>query len=455
MKQRVVIIGAGPAGIFAALQLAEQTDLEVILLDKGPSLEERIISRTNGAPYATVMEGFGGAGAFADGKLTLSTTVGGTLAEIVGEQSAGELIATADELWCRYGAPGQIFGEGGDRFADLKRRATLAGMQLVSVPIRHIGTDRSPLVFGAIFEAVKNRVDIRMNTPAARLETDDGRIRGVKLADGSFIEAAFVIACPGRSGARWFQQECRRLDLELLNNAVDIGVRVEMPAAVLAELTDTCYEFKLHYWSRTFDNLVRTFCVCPYGEVVTETSGDIVLVNGHSYAEKRTENTNFALLVSSRFTAPFNEPIRYGHHIAGLANMLGDGVLVQRLADLRQGRRSTAHRLSHSIVQPTLACATPGDLSFVLPYRHLTAIMEMLEAMDQLAPGAASGHTLLYGAEVKLYSSRLPVDADLQTAVKGLYACGDGAGLTRGLMQASASGYRAAQSVQRCVAATD
>ena len=228
---------------------------------------------------------------------------------------------------------------------------------------------------------------------------------------------------------------------------MDVGVRVEVPAPLLEELTDALYEFKLLYWSRTFDNLVRTFCVCPYGEVVAEKLEDIVIVNGHSYADRKTENTNFALLVSSRFTEPFHEPIRYGKYIAGLANLLGEGVLVQRLGDLRRGRRTTEHRLTHGIVRPTLSSATPGDLSFVLPYRHLLAILEMIEALDKLAPGVAEGHALLYGAEVKLYSSRVKVNTSLETEITGLYACGDGAGLTRGLVQASASGRSAGKAV--------
>jgi hypothetical protein len=447
---QVIIVGAGPAGIFAALALAEAGREGVLLLDQGPDLAERVGEQPVGARAS---EGFGGAGAFADGKLTVTTAVGGRLAEVVGDARAEQLVAEVDDLWVRYGAPRELFGEDTETTADLARRATLAGMKLLRVPLRHYGTDQSPLLLGAMREDLLGRVELRTRCRVSDLVVEDGAVRGVVLADGAKLTAPAVIVCPGRSGSGWFQEVGRRLGLPQENNAVDVGVRVEVPAAVMAELTDALYEFKLLYWSRMFDNLVRTFCVCPYGEVVAERLDGIVLVNGHSYSQRRTENTNFALLVSSRFTAPFHEPIQYGKYIAGLANLLGEGVLVQRLGDLRRGRRTTDHRLSHSILRPTLTSATPGDLSFVLPYRHLSVILEMLEALDRLAPGVADGHTLLYGAEVKLYSSRVATDASLQTPIRGLYVCGDGAGLTRGLVQASASGRLAGQSVARSLPA--
>ncbi len=446
----VVIVGAGPAGIFAALELSRRTNLKILLVDRGAALQERLQRRRSGqADPALLMEGFGGAGAFSDGKLTLSTEVGGHLPEIVGRQRAEELVGRVDRIWVEFGAPERIYGADPQKVAELQRRAVRCGLKLVEVRLRHLGTDLAPRVLGEIERALAERVDMRMQCAAVRILAEGGAVRGVELCDGTTVEADYVIVAPGRSGAAWLREQAEALGLSMARNPVDLGVRVETHAAVLEELTDALYEFKLLYWSRRFDNLVRTFCVCPYGEVVVEQVNDVLTVNGHSYAERRTENTNFALLVSSRFTEPFDDPIAYGLYIAKLANLLGDGVLVQRLVDLQQGRRSTAHRLEHSIVQPTLKTATPGDLSYVLPYRHLAALMEMLEAMEGLVPGIWTGHTLLYGVEVKLYSQRVKLTENLETEVRNLFACGDGAGVTRGLVQASASGLHVAEEIAR------
>jgi uncharacterized FAD-dependent dehydrogenase len=285
-----------------------------------------------------------------------------------------------------------------------------------------------------------------MGVAVERVLVRDGRAIGVQ-ADGTRFLADSVVMAPGREGADWLVEQAGALGLDVANNAVDIGVRVEVPAAVMEPLTDHFYEAKLVHYSRSFDDQVRTFCMNPYGEVTTESYGDIVTVNGHSYAEDKTSNTNFAVLVSQTFTHPFTEPITYGRSIAGLANLLGENIIVQRLGDLEEGRRSTPERLAQSSVEPTLPSATPGDLSFVLPYRHLTGILEFLHAMEALAPGVASAHTLLYGVEVKFYSSRVEVDEHLMTKVPGLYAIGDGAGITRGLVQSSASGVVAARAI--------
>ncbi len=280
-----------------------------------------------------------------------------------------------------------------------------------------------------------------------RILAEDGRTTGVELADGECLSSRVVIAAPGREGADWLADQARALGLALANNAVDIGVRVEVPATVMEPLTDSLYEAKLVYRSREFGDRVRTFCMNPYGEVTTESYGGMTTVNGHSMAESRTDNTNFAILVSQTFTEPFDDPIRYGESIARLANLLGDGIIVQRFGDLKAGRRSTPDRIAESTTRPSLACATPGDLAFVLPYRHLADILEFIEALDVLVPGVASPDTLLYGVEVKFYSSRVEVGADLQTCVSGLYAIGDGAGITRGLVQSSASGVVAARAM--------
>ncbi len=447
----VVIIGAGPAGIFAADELACNSDLRIALVEKGLDLAERVAIRSGQrrAPDdANVMlEGFGGAGAFCDGKLTLTTAVGGHLEELVGADRAVQLIQQADARWLACGAPAKIYGADEQLVANIGHRATLCGMKLVTVPLRHIGTDRTAEVLGALRDRLQGRVDVLSDTGAETLIVERDRIAGVILADGREVAADYVIAAPGRSGAKWLRGEALRLGLTTVPGPVDLGVRVELPAAVVSELTDSLFEFKLLYWSRTFDNLVRTFCVCPHGEVVTVKTGGVVSVNGHSYENRQTDNTNFAVLVTSRFTEPFDDPIAYGQYIARLANLLGEGVLVQRLGDLRRGRRSTPHRMANSILQPTLKEATPGDLSYALPYRHLTAILEMIDTLDQLAPGVGDPHTLLYGVEVKLYSSQLKLTPQLETEVEGLYACGDGAGLTRGLMQASSSGIAAAQAI--------
>lgn len=449
----VVIAGAGPAGIFAALDLTRRDGLSVLVLEKGPDLEERACParRTggcSGCEICNVTSGWGGAGAFSDGKLTLSPDVGGWLEAYVGREGLYELIDYVDGIWREYGAPTELHGYDEDRVAEWERRAVLADMTLVPMRVRHLGTDRCYDVLQRMRTALAERVEIRTKDRVARILTEEGRVKGVLTGSGDEIRAGSVIVAPGREGADWLAEEAERLGLPLESNAVDIGARVEVPAALLEPLTDDLYESKLIYYSKRFEDKVRTFCMNPYGEVTSENYGDgLVTVNGHSYADRRTENTNFALLVSTTFTEPFKEPITYGRSIAKLANLLGEGILVQRLGDLMAGRRSTPERIGRSLVRPTLADATPGDLSFVLPYRHLADIVEMLQAMDRLVPGVADRGTLLYGVEVKFYSSRLALSESLQTRIEGLYAVGDGAGVTRGLVQASASGVVAARAI--------
>jgi hypothetical protein len=343
---------------------------------------------------------------------------------------------------------GPVYGTNTDDIEQLEKRAVLAGLRLISDPIRHLGTERSGEILKAMRDELSSRgVEIRTKTKVSRILVENWQAAGVETAKGEVIEGKYVVVAPGREGAPWLKEVSSQLNLSLSRNPVDLGVRVELPAEVLAPITDLVYEPKLHYYSRAFDDKVRTFCVCPYGEVVTEYADEVMTVNGHSYANRRTENTNFAILVSKTFTEPFKEPIAYGKYIASLANLLGDGVIVQRLGDLQQGRRSTPERLARSLVTPTLRDATPGDLNLVLPYRYVVDVLEMLEALDKLAPGVNSRHTLLYGVEVKFYSSRLELSKSLETEVENLFAAGDGAGVTRGLVQASASGLVVARGI--------
>lgn len=444
MDYEVVIVGAGPAGIFAALTLADLGIKPVLLLEQGKDLSQR--KRLN--PEDRLC-GWGGAGAFSDGKLTLSTEVGGLLREFLEEKSLYELLKATDEIYAAHGAPDRLFGEFSPELEDLADRARLAGLELIPTRIRHIGTENCRAILDRFRKSLAGRVETRTGTQVQDFLTEHGQIQGVKLTDGQSIASRFVVAAPGRSGASWIRKQAEILDLKTMSTSVDIGVRVELPASVLKEITEITYESKLIHYSKTFDEKVRTFCMNPYGEVVTEENGGLITVNGHSYAKKKSENTNFSVLVSSAFTEPFDDPIAYGHYIARLANLLGGGIIIQRLGDLLAGRRSTRARIARCLTRPTLSDATPGDLSFVFPYRHLLSIIEMLQALEKLSPGVYSRHTLLYGVEVKFYSNRIKLSPAMETEIKNLFTVGDGAGITRGLLQASASGILAARAIAK------
>jgi len=450
----VIIVGAGPAGIFSALELANNTDLRIIMLEKGPDIDKRRCPATRGlgcvnCEPCSLLSGWGGAGAFSDGKLTISTSVGGWLSEYVGEENLSKLINYVDSVYVKYGGNKKVYGEDIDSVERIERKAALAGLTLIKQKIRHLGTENCAEVLQKMRRDLNGKVEIRTRTEVKSLLVKNGAARGVETVNGEKIYGKYVIVAPGRSGAEWLKSEAQSLGLKTLNNPVDVGIRVEVLAVTMEELTNTLYEPKFIYYSKAFDDQVRTFCVNPYGEVITESYGGVISVNGQSYAERKTENTNFAILVSTSFTYPFREPIAYGEYIARLANLLSGGVIIQRLGDLELGRRSTEERISRSVVKPTLKVATPGDLSFVLPYRYLTDIKEMLMALDKVAPGIYSKDTLLYGVEVKFYSSRLELNNNLETRIKNLFTIGDGAGVTRGLVQASASGVIVANEIMR------
>lgn len=452
MKKDVIIVGAGPAGIFSALELVENTPLNILILDKGGDIDKRKCPASRGlgclnCDPCNVLHGWGGAGAFSDGKLTLSTKVGGWLGKYVNEQTLQRLVDYVDQVYTKFGAPNNLYGADLDKVEEIERKASLAGLKLIQQKVRHMGTEKCAETLRKMRSFLDSKVDVKTQTEAKGLLVRNGRIEGVETVNGDRINAKYVIVAPGRSGAECLKVEAQALGLKTLNNPVDVGVRVEIQAAVLEELTKVLYEPKLIHYSKFFDDEIRTFCVAPYGEVITESYDGVLTVNGQSYAERKTDNTNFAILVSTSFTEPFKEPIAYGKYIARLTNLLSGGVIVQRLGDLEAGRRSTEERIQRGTVAPTLKSATPGDLSFVLPYRYLTDIREMLEALDKIAPGLHSRDTLLYGVEVKFYSSRLALNECLETPISNLFTIGDGAGLTRGLVQASISGVIAARQI--------
>ncbi len=455
MKYDVIIVGGGPAGIFAALEMVKASDLKVLLVEKGRDIDGRQCpardrnSRCITCDPCNLVCGLGGAGAFSDGKLTLSASVGGRLADYVGEERTADLIRHVDDVCCQFGAPDRIYGVGED-VDRLCRQAELVGLHLKPVPIRHLGTEHCRSVLKAMRDYLSPRLTLALDTAVSSVSVGEGRVKSVVTETGESYECDYLILAPGREGADWLSREAEHLGLMLHNNPVDVGVRVEVPKEVMEDVCDILYEVKLEYISPTFDDRIRTFCMCPEGEVILESTGGadpVITVNGHSYAELKSDNTNFALLMSTNFTEPFHEPIAYGKYLARLANMLSGGVLVQRLGDLMRGRRSTSARIEDGGVRPSLASATPGDLSFVLPYRHLAGIIDMLKVMDRLIPGVASGDTLLYGVEVKFYSARLQLSPGLETELRNLFAVGDGAGVSRGLIQASASGVVAAQEI--------
>jgi hypothetical protein len=454
----VIIVGSGPAGIFSALELSQTTNLDILLLDKGRNIYHRVCPLTTGQTSRSpcspcnMVSGWGGAGAFSDGKLTLSSNVGGQLKNYIGVGKTNELVQYVDNIYLSFGASDNTYGIG-ERVEEFSQKAESAGLRLIPVKIRHLGTEHCREVLQKMYEFLASRVEIRVNVKANSILTQDGAVKGIVTDAGEELFCRHLIVSPGREGSEWLTDEANRLGLTLHSNPVDVGVRVEVPSAVLEELTSTLYESKLEFYS-SFGDRIRTFCMCPHGEVTRESLGGnipVMTVNGHSYAFHKTDNTNFALLVSTIFREPFRDPIGYGKHLARLANIVSGGIIMQRLGDLERGHCSTLSQIERGKVKPTLESATPGDLTGVMPFRLLQGIKEMLVALDKLAPDVASPHTLLYGIEVKFYSSRPELSENLETEINNMFAIGDGAGITRGLVQSSASGVVVAQEISRRV----
>ena len=452
MKYDVVVIGAGPGGIFTAYELAgAEKGLKIAVVELGRPLDKRkcpidgkTVKNCVKCPVCSIMSGFGGAGAFSDGKYNITNQFGGTLFEHVGKREALELMRYVDGINLAHGGEGtKLYSTANTK---LKKKCLENGLHLLDAQVRHLGTDINYVVLENIYNELKEKVDFYFNTAVTAVEKTDEGYR-ISAGEQSF-ECRECVISVGRSGSKWMESVCESLGIPTHSNRVDIGVRVELPAEVFSELTDELYESKIIYRTEKFEDLVRTFCMNPHGVVVNENTNGIVTVNGHSYEDKskHTENTNFALLVNKHFSIPFKDSNGYGESIARLSNMLGGGVIVQRFGDLVRGRRSTPSRIAESFVTPTLA-ATPGDLSLVIPKRILDGIIEMIYALDKIAPGTANDDTLLYGVEVKFYNMEVEIDDNLETIHKGLYVIGDCSGVTHSLSHASASGVYVARKI--------
>ncbi|MBQ6128219.1 MAG: FAD-dependent oxidoreductase [Lachnospiraceae bacterium] len=452
MDYDVIIIGAGPGGIYSAYELKKtKPSLKVAVFEAGQELSKRHcpidgdkIKTCIGCKSCSIMSGFGGAGAFSDGKYNITNDFGGTLYEHVGRAKAIELMEYVDRINIENGGKGcKLYSTAGTA---LKKTCMQNKLKLLEASVRHLGTDINYIVLDKLYAFLKDSVDFYFNTTITSLEVIDGGYR-VNHDQGSASCINCIISV-GRSGSKWMESVCENLSIPAKSNRVDIGVRVELPAVIFSHLTDELYESKIVYRTEKFEDNVRTFCMNPHGIVVNENTNGIITVNGHSYEakDKQTENTNFALLVAKHFSEPFKDSNGYGESIARLSNMLGGGVIVQRFGDLVRGRRSNAKRIAEGMVQPTLS-ATPGDLSLVLPKRILDGIMEMIHALDKIAPGTANDDTLLYGVEVKFYNMEVEVDENLETQYKGLYIIGDGSGVTHSLSHASASGVFVARRI--------
>lgn len=452
MKYDVIIVGAGPGGIFSAYELIKQkTDLKIAVFEAGNELKKRKcpidgdkVKSCINCKTCAIMNGFGGAGAFSDGKYNITNDFGGTLYEYIGKEKAIKLMEYVDQINVEYGGQDtKMFSTAGSSF---KKVCMQNKLTLLESSVRHLGTDINYVVLENLYNLLKDKMDFFFNEPVQKVEIIDGGYR--VSTEKQQAEGTQCIISVGRSGSKWMEDVCKDLAIPTKSNRVDIGVRVEIPAVIFEHITDELYESKIVYRTEKFEDRVRTFCMNPHGIVVNENTNGIVTVNGHSFEDpsKKTNNTNFALLVAKHFSEPFKDSNGYGESIARLSNMLGGGVIVQRFGDLERGRRSTKQRIEEGTVRPTLN-ATPGDLSLVLPKRILDGIIEMIYALDKIAPGMANDDTLLYGVEVKFYNMEVELDENLETNHKGLYVIGDGSGVTHSLSHASASGVYVADHI--------
>ena len=452
MNYDVLIIGAGPGGIFSAYELAKLApELKIAVFEAGNPLGRRKcpidgdkIKSCIECKTCSIMSGFGGAGAFSDGKYNITNDFGGTLYEYIGKKQAIDLMKYVDEINMLHGGKGtKLYSTAGSKF---KKICMQNDLHLLDASVRHLGTDINYVVLENIYEHLSGKVEFFFNSHVDKIAYEDGKYK-VFVGDKEYTSDKCIVSV-GRSGSKWMESVCADLDIPTESSRVDLGVRVELPAEVFSHLTDELYESKIVYRTQKYGDKVRTFCMNPKGAVVTENTNGIITVNGHSYEDpaKQTSNTNFALLVSKHFSEPFKHSNSYGESIARLSNMLGGGVIVQRFGDLIRGQRSNDKRIEESFVTPTLN-ATPGDLSLVLPKRILDGIIEMIYTLDKIAPGTANDDTLLYGVEVKFYNMEVKVDEHLETKYKGLYIIGDGSGITHSLSHASASGVYVARQI--------
>ncbi len=452
MKYDVIIIGAGPGGIFSAYEMmTKKPELKIAVFEAGHELNRRKcpidgdkVKSCIKCQTCAIMNGFGGAGAFSDGKYNITNDFGGTLYEYIGKEEAIKLMNYVDDINCSHGGSGtKMYSTAGTAF---KKKCVQNKLILLDASVRHLGTDINYIVLGNLFEEMKDKVDFFFDSPVSDIVVNEDGYKVV--SKGQTYESQYCVVSVGRSGSKWMEEVCRKLDIPTKSNRVDLGVRVEIPSVIFEDITDELYESKIVYRTEKFEDRVRTFCMNPHGIVVNENTNGIVTVNGHSFEDeaKKTDNTNFALLVAKHFSEPFKDSNEYGESIARLSNMLGGGVIVQRFGDLERGRRSNPSRIAEGTLVPTLK-ATPGDLSLVLPKRILDGIIEMLHALDKIAPGVANDDTLLYGVEVKFYNMEVELSEKLETKYPGLYVIGDGSGVTHSLSHASASGVFVARQI--------
>ncbi len=464
MKYDCIIVGAGPAGVFCAYEFMQKSpESKVLLIDKGKCIYDRkcpvnqhklskcpIINGVSGCqPACSITNGFGGAGAFSDGKFNITTEFGGWLTDYLDDNVVLDLIKYIDSINLKYGAPKEITNPTTDHIREIERKGLAVGLKLLRSQVRHLGTENNLKIQAAIYEDLKDHIDMMFETEVVDVIVSDKEVKGIKLKNGEIIEASNVFLAVGRDGSKWLETICKRNRIKMTNNQVDVGVRVETNDVVMEEINKNLYEGKFIFRT-SVGTVVRTFCSNPSGHVVVENHSGTMLANGHAYASKElgSNNTNFALLVSHKFEEPFDLPNEYAHQVSRLANELSCGsIIVQRYGDICKGRRSTHKRIEEGFVKPSLKEAVPGDLGLVLPYNTMKSIIEMIEALDHVTPGIANEHTLFYGVEAKFYSSRPEINSNFETKIKGLYVGGDGAGLTRGLAQAGANGVYVARTI--------